>query len=101
MLAPTLIHPFKFAQFEVYEAQDESQVAALIEELTKGLDEGHFNLARNDSVARAAMRKSPASRNLQSPVKTKRQDDPASSPRPGAPVQRTPSKIKRQPPPTI
>lgn len=85
----------------MYEAADESQVAALIEELTKGLDEGQFNLARNDSLTRAAMKKSPSNKIMESPSRSKRQDDTASTPRAGVSVQRTPSKIKRQPPPTI
>ena len=45
-------------QLEVYEASDETQVAALIEELTRGLDQGQFNLSRSGTLSNSTFNKS-------------------------------------------
>lgn len=42
---------------EVYEASDETQVAALIEELTRGLDQGQFNLSRSGTLSNSTFTK--------------------------------------------
>lgn len=44
-------------QLEVYEASDETQVAALIEELTRGLDQGQFNLSRSGTLSNSTFTK--------------------------------------------
>ena len=78
-------------QLEIIET-DEHQVAALIEELTRGLDEGQFNLSCSGILSGTTEKM----QTKRSPPQPLVQTSPSFTS-----VLRTPSKVKRQPAPTF